>query len=113
MKKVVIGLLFSSALVAQASTRLSNVTIDRLGYDKNFPDVIFIRTSIPPSGQSRISCHTDNNWNYVLATTLPIEEKMFSAILAAQSTKQKLTLRGSGECGAFNTIEQLRIVYAE
>ena len=99
MKKILACLCLVVSYSVSAASALHNVTIERIGYDKNFPDVVFIRTIFSPIEQQRITCHTDNNWNYVLATASTIEEKMYSAILAAHASKQSISFIGSGLLG--------------
>ena len=107
-----LSLFLFSFNVFGAST-ISDVTIKMIGYDKNHPNIIFIRTSKLPSTLERVACHTDTNWNYVLKLSSPLEEKMYTALLAAQASKQNLTLRGSGLCDApYSVIESLSVVYA-
>ncbi|ENM3908859.1 hypothetical protein GCS57_003610 [Vibrio cholerae] len=100
---------FLSGVVSASS--LENVTIEQLGYDKNYPDRVFIKTSVAPTSQSRVQCHNDNNWNYVMPLLSPFEGKMYSALLAAHSAKQKVTLIGTNKCDAFDTIEGLHVIY--
>lgn len=98
---------------ALATSTLENVTIKMIGYDKNIPDAVFIKTSTSPLEQTRALCHKDTNWNYVLLLSTPLEQKMYSALLTAQASKQNLTLKGSGLCNAsYQEIESLHVMYA-
>ena len=108
---ILIFLLISTNTLAASS--VENVTIKMIGYDKNIPDAVFIKTSKLPSEQSKVACHTDTNWNYVLLLSTPLEEKMYAAVLAAQASNQNLTLKGSGLCNAsYPVIESLHVLYA-
>lgn len=114
VKSLVAAILLSVASSSFAGSTVSNVTITTIGYDKNIPDAIFIRTSKDPLTQTRVSCHTDTNWNYVLrlSPSTPIDEKMYTALLAAQASKQNITLVGSGLCNAsYGVVESLHIMY--
>lgn len=111
------GLLtLSSAALAQRSV-LTQVTIDTLGFDQGFPGRVWVRTSISPAQQQRISCHTNNDWNFVLSITdsdpnlAKLKEATLSSLIAAQHSKQKLTLLGSGSCTNVDIAEDLQIVY--
>lgn len=111
-KFIPLTLLSLCSNIAWAATPsvLTNVTISDIGYDKNIPDAIFIRTSA--GAQDKIPCHTDGNWHYVLKLSSPLEEKMYTAIVTAQVSKQSLEMRGSGLCDAsYNKIESLHILY--
>ena len=82
---------------AEAASVITRTKIVQLGYDKNHQDVLFIRTETWPADQlDKIACHTNPHWNFVLKLTTPFEEKMYSALLAAQASKQIITLKGSG-----------------
>ena len=100
----------NTAMSLQAAT-IHDVTITRLGYDKNFPTALFIRTSTAPATVARPSCHSDTNWNYVLKIETPLEERMYSALLAAHNTKQKLSLVGAGNCSPYPAVEGLNVIY--
>ncbi len=114
-KKVLTVLVVMMAMItinASAVGVVTNAKIYQLGYDKDRPDVLFIRTDVTPSQQSdKISCHVNPGWNYVLRLQSSFEEKMYSALLAAHASKQTITLRGSGSCDIFGTIESLHVVY--
>lgn len=114
MKKILLTLgLMLATVNAFANTTIENVTIKLIGYDKNIPDAILIKTDKPASQQTRISCHTDTNWNFLLKMSTPLEDKMYAALLSAQASKQNLTLVGSGVCDAsYSAIESLHIIYA-
>ncbi len=99
-------------MLANAGSTISDTKITLLGLDKNHPDVLFIRTAKSPLEQDRVGCHTNNDWNYTLKMSSEFDKKIFSAMLAAQNSKQTLTLVGSGNCdGGYNRIEALNIVY--
>ncbi len=112
IRKMFLSALLLVSLNAFAGSTVSNVTISMIGYDKGIPDVVFIKTSMLPSTQTRISCHTDTNWNYVLRLSIPLEEKMYAALLAAQASRQNVILFGSGLCNSsYPLIESLQTMY--
>ncbi len=113
MKKTILAIaLYLATGYSLAGSMVENVTIKVIGYDKGIPDVVFIRTTQAPATQTRIGCHTDTNWNYVLKLSTDLENKMHAALLAAQASKQNLTLKGSGLCDAsYRAIESLHVVY--
>lgn len=101
-----------SSFSSYSASVISNAKIDQLGLDKNQPNILFIRTDVAPSNQSgKIGCHQNPGWNYVLKLETPYDDKMFSMLLAANASKQKVKLHGSGQCDVFGSIETLHILY--
>jgi hypothetical protein len=111
-KKLISIAIILAACNATAGSSLANAKIKMIGYDKNIPDVVFIKTDKPVSSQNKIDCHTDANWNYVLKLATPLEEKMYAALLAAQAAQQNITIGGSNQCNAsYTAVETLHTLY--
>lgn len=116
MKTIQRGLLIALLILpffyvvkAHAGSNISNVTIEKLHINKSIGEVLFIVTS---SDQSKVGCHTDNNWNYVMPLTSELDKTLYSALLAAYVSQSKVQIIGTGECGsAFANIESLDKFY--
>ncbi len=105
-------LLLAISLSSHSASVIDNAKITQIGLDKNQPNVLFIRSDVAPDNQSgRIACHNNPGWNYVLKLETPYDDKMFSMLLAANTSKQKVRLRGSGQCDVFGSIETLHVLY--
>ena len=82
---------------ANATAHLRNVTITKLNINKSLGDLLFIRTSTPPT---IVGCQTDGNWNLVLQLDTELDSKIFSGLLAAQASQSPVHLDGKGECSS-------------
>jgi hypothetical protein len=86
---------------------VSNVTISELNINKAIGSMVFIKTSADPSTQQKISCHTDQYWNFVLPLASDADKSIYTALLTALATQSKVTLGGNGTCGSYSLIETL------
>lgn len=88
-------LLFSSG--AYSSARLANVTITKLNINKGIGNLVFILASEPPVTSG---CHTNKDWSMVLPLDTELDNKIYSALLAAYASNSKVQLDGSGQCSS-------------
>jgi hypothetical protein len=109
------GLFFGLLIIFQSthvhSSELLNAKI-RLHFNKNFPNLLFIRSD---KWQIKESCHTDQNWNYVLPLKSYEDKAMYAMLLSASIAEKKISLRGTSECSAdsINTIEILNSIFLD
>ncbi|HSX52050.1 MAG TPA: hypothetical protein VLF09_13885 [Cellvibrio sp.] len=77
------------------ASQLNNVSVAAININKGLGEYLFIRTSVAPVQNG---CQTDLNWNYVLPLNDALSKNIFSILLAAQTSKAKVTLTGTGTC---------------
>ena len=95
------------------STELTGVSIDELHFNRGLGNKVFIRTSILPQNQGKITCHTDNNWNYVLPLANEVDRSIYATLLAALSSGKLVRIWDSNSCDSssgYSTIESLHAV---
>lgn len=80
------------------ASQLNNVSVEAININKGLGAHLFIRTSAAPVQNG---CHTDPNWNYVLPLNDDLSKHIFSILLAAQTSKAKVTLTGTGTCSTW------------
>lgn len=73
----------------------SNVTLERVNINKPLGNLVFIRTSQPPTPSG---CHTDTNWNFVMPYDSELDKAMYSMLLSAMASNMTVELHGSGSC---------------
>jgi hypothetical protein len=78
-----------------ATADLQNVTITTLNINRAVGSYLFIRTSVPPTV---VGCQLSPDWNLVLPLDSELNNKIYSALLAAQVSQTKVTLQGAGAC---------------
>jgi hypothetical protein len=109
MKFIVIAALLLTSFTTIAASGIPNTTIVNLHLDRERKQVL-IRTAVSPvNQQNRIACHTGNGWNYVLPLENPIDQAIYSALLAAYTSQKPMHLGGNGLCPASgqNNVEVL------
>ena len=52
-----------------------------------------------------IACHTNLAWTYTLPYVSDMDKRMHATLLLAYATGRSVTLRGSGTCADFGSIE--------
>lgn len=112
MRKILYVLMIFWSSGAFSSSSINNAKIQSLGYDKSHNNIVFIRVDKAIESKRKVKCHVNHDWHYTLKISTPFDEKMYSALLAAQASKQNLTLIGSGKCDAFSQIESLNVLYS-
>ncbi len=111
MKKI----LFLMALLSASSVSarvLDGVTVDILGLDSNFPNVVFVRIKEPANAAPHASCHSNAGWSYVLHLNSSDRDKMYAMLLAGKHSGTPLRLSGSNTCHSTN-IEYLSVLYSK
>lgn len=110
MKKYILLAILLIPEIAMPTT-LSAVQIEKLNLNRSLGSKIFIRTSASPQEQTRIECHTDNNWNFVLPLESDLDKSIYSSLLAALASGKTVTLTGTNGCdesSGYSTIETLK-----
>lgn len=109
MKKIIKGLIllftYSIINITNAST-IADTKISMLMLDQYHGDKVYIKTTIPHQ-LNNPSCH-NSIWSFTLQLTSPLQEKMYSMLLAAQTAGKKVSLIGYGSCSIHTGIETLR-----
>lgn len=83
--------------VCYAAANLNGVTVTKLNINKSLGNLLFIRTSLPPTV---VGCQTDRNWNLVLQLDTALDNKIYAGLLAAQASQISVDLAGTGTCNS-------------
>ena len=74
--------------------------------DKMYPNYLFI--DLDKSQPTKLDCHSNVRWEYVLDTSDEQGKNMLSLLLAARMSGEKVNFRDTGECTINNSIPVLR-----
>ncbi len=111
MKKLI---LVSTLTLVSFSTHggsLNSVTVKDLNVNRNTSQV-FVRTSIAPSEQARVSCHEDNDWNFTFIMSAEVDKAIFSTLLAALTANKIVNIVGTNDCTdtGYTKVEEVKWV---
>jgi hypothetical protein len=105
MKRFLMGWIFLTFCSSAFSGNVLNAKIQILMIDKTLGDMVFIQASAPhPAGSA---CHTSTRWAFALPLVDPIDDKIYSALLAAYTERRTVNLIGSDVCDLRPDIETL------
>lgn len=98
-------LLFASFEVSAGQLSLSKITKTSISKLKGNYLVIQLDKSVGEQGQE--SCHSNTAWNFALPLDNPVDDKLFSMVLAAQASGKLVNITGSKSCEAAGNIETM------
>ena len=75
---------------------VESTTIKRLMLDINYGEMVYIE--LEQRQATPIACHTNSGWEYVLDTSTPLGNKMYSMLLAAYAAKSPVKFVGMNNC---------------
>lgn len=84
-----------------ASTSVTGHVKD-LAIQKEYGQFVFVQLDV--ASTAPIACHT-NAWTYTLPQATDLDKKMLALLMMAKATGTTITLRGSGACSDFPSIE--------
>lgn len=90
------------------ATEYDNVTIKRLMLHRNFNDVVFIDLDI--ESPTRLECHENNEWDYVLNISDDFGRAIYSTLLAMKASQSSGLFTGNGLCNVYDYAESLKRV---
>jgi hypothetical protein len=104
----------ATAAVGQSSSVngvATNVVIGGLGMATENGNMVFIsiggNSGGSKTGNPTCSTNGPSKWDFVLPLNTPLQNQMFTALLAAHNAGSPVTLVGSGKCDTFSTVETL------
>lgn len=100
-----LGLLLLPTVAMGSSA--GNVQITHLQLNRNVPNVVFIKLSVPPTSKPICSSHY---WDYTLPLSGAFEEKMYATLLAVFAAGSSLDLSGLDACNEHGSIESLQAI---
>jgi hypothetical protein len=95
----------SGAAIAQGS--VGQAIITGIAIDTHDDNMAFISVNVAKTDNP--ACST-SAWAFVLPLTTPLQNLMFSQLLAARTTQRFVSLSGSGLCDTYASVETLTFV---
>lgn len=95
-------LCFGLASQSHAGTSITGKVV-LIDMSKDYGNFIFVKLDVNPSAP--IACHTNLAWTYTLPIVSDMDKRMHAALLLAYATGRSVTLRGSGTCADFSSVE--------
>lgn len=95
-------LCFGLASQSYAGTSITGKVV-LIDMSKDYGNFIFVKLDVNPSAP--IACHTNLSWTYTLSYVSDMDKRMHATLLLAYATGRSVTLRGSGSCADFESIE--------
>lgn len=95
-------LCFGLASQSHAGTSITGKVV-MIDMSKDYGNFIFVKLDVNPSAP--IACHTNLAWTYTLPIVSDMDKRMHATLLLAYATGRSVTLRGSGTCADFASIE--------
>jgi hypothetical protein len=95
-------LCFGFASQSHAGTSITGKIV-LIDMSKDYGNFVFVKLDVNPSAP--IACHTNLAWTYTLPLVTDMDKRMHAALLLAYATGRSVTLRGSGTCTDFSSIE--------
>ena len=95
MKKRILTLLVLMPMCSIAS-EIKNTTVTRLMMDRAYGQKLFIQVEGTADPATR-GCHTNQVWDYALATDDEVGKQLHAQLLAAYTAKKKVNLTGMGK----------------
>lgn len=95
-------LCFDVASQSHAGTSITGKVV-LIDMSKDYGNFIFVKLDVNPSAP--IACHTNLAWTYTLPYVSDMDKRMHATLLLAYATGRSVTLRGSGTCTDFSSIE--------
>lgn len=111
MKKLILVSTLTLVSFSSHGGSLYSVTVKDLNVNRNTSQV-FVRTSVSPSEQTRVSCHEDNNWNFTFIMSTEVDKATFSTLLTAFSANKIVNIVGTNDCTAtgYTKVEEVKWV---
>ncbi len=74
----------------------SNVSVTGFSLHRNFENVVFVQLS--SENPSRLECHANENWDFVLDISNDFGKAMYSTLLTMKASGSTGTFTGTGQC---------------
>jgi hypothetical protein len=95
-------LCFGLASQSHAGTSITGKVV-LIDMSKDYGNFIFVKLDVNPSAP--IACHTNLGWTYTLPYVSDMDKRMHAMLMLAYATGRSVTIRGSGTCADFSSIE--------
>lgn len=107
MKKIIASIFIAFISSESFSSAISDAVITDIMIDINHGEKAFIELDKELLSRSSAECHSSQRWEYVLDISTKLGEKIYSNLLTAYATQNKVKIEGTGDC-LHTGIEELR-----
>jgi hypothetical protein len=107
-----IALLLCAALIlapaAKAAGYAGNVSVVETGINRDYPNVVFVRLSVAPTGIP--ACSSNGYWHFTLSLTGVTGKELYSMLLTAAASGKLLQITGTGTCNEYGQVESVNAI---